>query len=685
MESFFPGIAALVAARLGCAAGDVLPLLGPPKDPAHGDVALPCFKLALALGRKGKDAAASVAAEVAGLEPAPPVRAVEAAGPFVNFRLDPAAVARTVLEAVWTRAPYAGGDEGRGKTIVIDFSSPNVAKPFHLGHLRSTVIGWSLGRIFRALGHEVVGVNHLGDWGTQFGLMIAAWQRPDWRAEAERRLAEGARDVDVFVDLYVRINQAKKADPAVAQEGRTWFKRLEEGDPEARRLWRFFVERSLAEFARIYELLGITHESAAGESFYEDKMQAVLDELEATGLLVDGKTPAEQLEERRAAAAALRAEVEGLDAQAKAAGAGPEGPKLAKQADRARGRLANLEAALKKAEAGGAGAAAAGGDGDGDAAGEDDPGDEGPGEGRPRGVDLSAAKLGFCMLRKGDGGTTYGTRDLAAVRYRALTYRPAQVLYVVGNEQRDHFTQVFAVKDALAARGVAWAQGLACHHVGFGKYLGMSTRGGTAVFLDEVLERARARAREAAARADKKAELSAEVREEVARAIGTSAVKFFDLKGNRTNAIDLTRADGPGIDWDRLLSFEGDTGPYLQYAHARLAGILRKHGGTPALDVAWGALDDPEAQALLRTLADMPARVRQAAAEHEPSVVARYVLELSQRVNRFVHERRVIGAEALGDLPGEAVSAARLLLVAAAKKAMAEALGLLGIEALEQM
>jgi arginyl-tRNA synthetase len=676
VDAFYTRVADLVASHTGRPASEVREQLTPPKQPEHGDIALPCFKLAQTLGRAGKDAAPALAKELAGMlaGAGPPIVAAEAAGPFLNVRLDPAAIAKDVVDAVLTRPIYGGSDEGADRTIVIDFSSPNIAKPFHLGHLRSTVIGWSLRQIFRALGYTVVGVNHLGDWGTQFGLMMSAWTR--WRSEAEARLAKGERDIDVFVDLYVRINTEKKKNPAVAEEGRAWFKKLEAGDAEARRLWRFFVDRSKAEFQRIYDILGIVHESDSGEAFYEDKMPAMVALLERyPGLLVEGRSRLEELEALKQEAA--DAATKGAAARAELAGATDDKKKkeLEKRAKQLESRAAELAKKAKNLEAQLAAPV------------EDEGEDAGPADRRPRGIVLERKDkpAGFCMLLKGDGGTTYSTRDLTAVRYRSETYKPAQVLYVVGNTQRDHFIPLFEVVDLLAKKGEPWAQGLTLNHIGFGNYLGMSTRGGTAVFLEQVLERARVAAHEAAASAEKKVELSDAQRESVARAIGVGGLKFFDLKGARTNDIDLSKPDGT-LDWDRLLSLKGDSGPYLQFAHARLAGILRRLGGPPSgTEVDGRALADAEAQALLKSIAAFPGKVRQAAAEHEPSVIARYLLELSAKIHQFVHARRVLDAAAEGDVPAEAVRRARALLVVAAKKVLAEGLGLLGIEAVEVM
>ena len=667
MEAFLAEVAEAVGRCVDRPASEIQPHLTASRDPTRGDVALPCFKLAGQLGRAGKDAAPALAQEIARGATGGVIAAAEATGPYVNFRLDPAAVAERVLSSAWKSERWGGSDEGRGQTVVIDFSSPNIAKPFHLGHLRSTVIGWSLRQTFRALGYTVVGINHLGDWGTQFGFMIAAWKR--WGADGQQQIDAGARDVDVFVDLYTRINQEAERDPSVREEAREWFLKLEQGDAEARRLWQFFVERSKREFARIYEILGIVHESDAGESFYEDKMPGALERLKQAGLLVPGKTRREEAIEAAEQAQGKLAAAERELNEAQKQRAAEQDPKKQHKLE---ARIGKLQVELPKLKAEAARKAA------------DVPAKE---DGRrPLGVQLQGDGPDFCMLVKGDQSTTYATRDIAAALYRAATYQPARMIYVVGNEQRDHFSTWFKVVERL---GEPWTKGLA--HVGFGRYLGMSTRRGTAVFLDEVLERAREKAREAADQVTKKVELSPQEKEHVARAIGVGAVKFFDLKSDRLKDIDLSI---PGVedrvDLERILALKGETGPYLQFAHARLAGILRKSGATVGTDVDWSLLAEPETRDVIRTVGELPATVKLAAERLEPSVIARYLIQLSAVVHVCLDRHRVLDPQptpeqaARGVTP-EALRAARLLLVATAKKTIGAALELLGIEALEQM
>ncbi|HZV02161.1 MAG TPA: arginine--tRNA ligase [Planctomycetota bacterium] len=598
MDILKDDIAAKVAKALGLAAADVLPTLEAPKDTKRGDLALPCFKLVKPLGREGKDAPMKIAKEIVEkTEKGTLLAAIEAAGPFVNFKLAPGALAASVLQEIAKPQRYGGSSEGKGKKIVIDYSSPNIAKPFHLGHLRSTVIGHSIRRLYESLGYEVVGINHLGDWGTQFGFMMAAWQR--WKGEAEERIAKGEGEIDVFVTLYVRINQLAKQDDKVRDEARSWFKRLEQGDAEARTLWQFFVERSKKEFDRIYAILQIRHESDAGESFYEDKMKPVIDLLRAKGLLVQGK---------------------------------PQKPQ-----------------------------------------GDDD---EDADEGRPEGVDLGDPKeggLGFAIVLKSDGGTTYVTRDLAAALYREQTYRPEKMVYVVGAPQSLHFKQL---KTILERAGQAWQEKMI--HVPFGQYLGMSTRAGNVVYLDEVLARAKQMAIEASRNAQRGPDMTDEDLFANAPRIGTGAVKFFDLKNGRLKDIELPKNADQSINLDRVLATDGETGPYVQMAHARCAGILRRLGFQPTTAVDYALLDEPETREVVRTLAEHPAKIRLALKDHEPSVIARHLYELAQSFATFYNRHRILDAP-------EETKKARALLVLCAKKVMAQCLDLLGIDALEKM
>ncbi len=568
METLKERVAEAAAGALGITLEEARDALEPPRDPRLGDLALPCFALAKRQKRNPAEIAAAAAARIVC---APPLAAVRAAGPYLNFCLVPGAVAAAVIGRVLAEGPaYGGSRAGAGQTVVIDFSSPNIAKPFGIHHLRSTVIGAAIGRILRARGHDVVGVNHLGDWGTQFGQLIVAFRR--WGDEG--RLA--AEKIPYLLELYVRFNAERKAQPALQEEARAAFRALEQGDAEARALWRRFREVSEAEFRRIYELLGVRFEHFTGESFYEERMPAVVAELERQGLLVESE-----------------------------------------------------DATI---------------------------------------VDLSADGLGVSIIKKADDSTLYMTRDLAAAIYRFETFRFVHALYVVGAAQTLHFRQLFRVLELL---GRPFARDLV--HVPFGllrfRDAKMSTREGRVIYLEDVLQRAVELARQKIR--EKNPDLADA--ERVARAVGIGAVVFNDLKNRRIK--DVT------FDWDELLAFEGDTGPYLQYAHARIASVFRKAGRDPAAlagPFCFALLDSLAERDVTRAVALYPEAVARAAAEYEPSVVSQHLLDLAAVLNRFYIECRILGVE-------PALSEARLALVRAAQITIKNGLALLGIEAPDEM
>jgi len=536
-----------------------------PPDPALGDAALPCFELARALRKSPQAIAAELASAIA--HPALECRAV---GPYLNVALRRERIATEWLEAVEApafRAPRAP----RGRRIVIDMSSPNIAKPFGIGHLRSTVIGNALRNILTADGYDVARVNHLGDWGTQFGKMIAAYRA--WGDEEALR----RRPLEASLELYVRFHEEAERDPSLEDEARAWFAKLERGDEEAGALWRFFVDASLAEFRRIYERLGVAFEYELGESFYNDKMQAVVERLQAANLLEES-----------------------------------DGAMV---------------------------------------------------------VRLDDASLPPCLIVKSDGSSIYATRDLATAFYRRETLGADRLLYVVGAEQAVHFRQVFEVIKRL---GCDWAD--ACEHVPFGlmrvEGKKMSTRRGRVVKLEDVLDEAVERA--AAVIAEKNPNLPD--RERTAEAVGVGAVVFGDLKHDREGSVDFRL--------EEAVRFDGETGPYVQYTHARIRTLLAKDE-TARLDAsaatpAPGALASDEAWALLKLLTDYPAAVRTASERLAPSVVARYALDVAKTFNRFYHAERV-----LVDDPAEA--AAKLRLARATAGTLRDALALLGVGAPERM
>jgi arginyl-tRNA synthetase len=574
MNSFVQALAARIATASGIAEADAAKLVETPKDPKLGDYSFPCFTLAKSLKKAppliAKDLAAAVLAApgTAGF-----FSTVEAAGPYVNVRLAPGALARSVIDAARSGgARFGHSDEGGGRAVPIDYSSPNIAKRFHAGHLRSTVIGGALYRIYAALGYRPVGINHLGDWGTQFGHLMSAWTK--WGGD-EARIA--ADPIGYLQELYVRHNKEAKADPSYEQEARAWFKRLEDGDAEARALWQRFRDLSLADFQKTWDLLGTRHDAVAGESFYESMMP------EAIRLMVE----------------------RGIAEESQGA----------------------LIVDFKK-----------------------------------HGVDIAEPML----VRRSDGATLYATRDVAAAIYRFRTYDPARVLYVIGQEQRLAMRQLFATLTLLGFPGDR------CVHVDFGRILGMSSREGTAILLDEILGRAVELARaEVVARTP---DVPEEELSRVARQVGVGAVIFADLKNRRVLDFEF--------DWDRFVKFEGDTGPYVMYTHARLFQLLRKlaEEGVDAGGAYDGALlAEPEALAVLRAVEGFPRKVEQAAREHEPSVIAKHLLETAGAVNGFYQKHRV------KDAPTPELRAARAALVGAALTAIRNGLALLGVEAPERM
>lgn len=541
-----------------------------PPDPELGDLAVPCFPLARILRRSPNAIATDLALFMEEQRPGW-VASVRAVGGYVNVHFQAGALAENVIRAIETAgAQYGGGQDGRGKTVIIDFSSPNIAKPFSIGHIRSTVIGHSLARIYSSLGWHVVRINHLGDWGTQFGKLIVAYKL--WGRDVDL----GSDAIDKLLQLYIRFHEEAETKPELEEQARAWFKRLEDGDPEAVGLWQRFRELSLVEFRRVYDLLGIEFDAYTGESFYNNMLDDTVRRLEEAGLT----------------------------------------------------KVSN-------------GAVI---------------------------VPLDEYDLPPCLLKKTDGATLYATRDIAAAIYRQNTYHFDRALYVVGMPQQLHFKQVFAT---LAKLGENWVAN--CVHVPFGiiRYGDevISTRRGNLIFLEDVLNRAISLTREVIEQ--KNPDL--ENKEEVARAVGIGAVIFADLRHNRVKDVDFA--------WEDVLNFEGDTGPYVQYSHARACSILRRAGFTPRVESAevdWEALSSREEIELLKQLAAFPEVVREAAAEDEPSTIARYLLDLCRDFNTFYHARRVMGQEA-------GLERARLHLVAATRQVLANGLFLLGLAAPESM
>ncbi|MBL0385966.1 arginine--tRNA ligase [Tumebacillus sp. ITR2] len=566
-------IAGVIAHAANMEESEALRLLETPKDPKMGDIAFPCFQLAKTLRKAPPMIAAELKENIqpALQEAGVPVGNIEVVGAYINFYLDQQAVTSDVISNVLTAGDaYGATNIGHGGNVTIDLSSPNIAKPFSMGHLRSTVIGNALANILEKLGYNPVRINHLGDWGTQFGKLIVAYKK--WGSEDAVRQAP----IPELLRLYVKFHDEAANDKTLEDQGREWFKKLEDGDAEATALWQWFRDESLKEFNKTYELMGIKFDSLHGEAFYNDKMDRVVNLLEEKGLLVED------------------------------------------------------EGALV--------------------------------------VKLDEYDMPPCLIKKSDGATLYATRDLAAALYRHENFDFAKALYVVGGEQRLHFKQVFKVLEKM---GYDFAQEM--HHIPFGMMLKdgkkMSTRKGKVVLLDEVLQQAIDDVRNVIA--EKNPNL--ENQDEVAKAVGVGAVIFHDLKNFRLNDINFSLED--------MLTFEGETGPYVQYTHARACSILRKAGyelTAEKVELPSGALEGAESWAVVTMLLNFPNVVQRAGADFDPSVIGKYVIDLAQAFNKFYAHVRVIDED-------QAVTTARLHLVAATVQVLRTSLHLLGLQAPQAM
>ncbi len=539
-----------------------------PKDSKNGDYAFPCFKLAKEL-RKAPPAIANEIKEK--IETVEEIEKIEVAGGYLNFFINKSILAKEVLEEISKNEQYGKSEIGKEKNIVIDYSAPNIAKPFHIGHLRSTVIGGALYNIYKYLGYNVTGVNHLGDYGTQFGKLIEGYKM--WGKEYDIE----NDPINELTKIYIRINEACKNDEQILENCRNNFKKLEDGDSYCVEIWKKFRELSLQEFQKVYDLLGSKFDSWNGESFYSDKMPEVIEILEKTGKLVES-----------------------------------QGAKI---------------------------------------------------------IDLEDKGINTpCIIEKSNGSTTYATRDLAAILYRARTYNFDKALYVTSYEQVLHFKQVFEVAKLLGL-DEKYTKGL--EHVSFGMVLlpegKMSTREGNIIKLEDLLNEAISRAKEIIEQ--KNPDL--ENKEEVAKKVGIGAVIFNDMSASRIK--------DEIFDWNTILNFQGETGPYIQYSYVRTKGVLEKAGYLPKIeDVKIDNLSDEYSMIILKLIYNFEDILIQVTDKNEPSILARYLIDLAKAYSSFYNENKII-------IEDKEVQDARVYLTYATSEVLKQGAELLGIQMPEKM
>ena len=544
---------------------EIIALIEVPPNKEMGDYAFPCFKLAKVFRKSPNMIAADLAESI---EAKGEISKVIPLGGYVNFFVNKSQLAESVIKDVLTKKEnYGHSDLGQDKAVVIDFSSPNIAKPFHIGHIRTTVIGNALYKIYDSQGYNVVRVNHLGDYGTQFGKLIVAFKL--WG----NKEAVEANPIPELLKLYIQFHEEAEKKPEMEDEARAWFTKLENGDEEAKALWQWFRDESLKEFARVYDLLDIEFDSYAGESFYSDKMDTVIEQIKEKGLLQES-----------------------------------QGTNV---------------------------------------------------------VDLEEYNMPPALITKNDGSTLYMTRDLAAAIYRKNTYDFEKCIYVVGSQQSLHFQQLFKVLELM---GFEWAKDLI--HVPFGMVAleegTMSTRKGRVVFLEDVLKQAIEKTRETVLSKNPNAKNV----DEIAKQVGVGAVVFQELSNSRIK--DYT------FSWERTLSFEGETGPYVQYTHARCCAVLRKANEEVSTDINYELLSDGDAAEVLKVIGSFNKSIVSAMRRNEPHIVTRFVLDLAQAFNKFYHDNPIL-------VEDEELRKARLALVAATRQTLENGLNILGMHAPERM
>ena len=556
-------IITLLAKETKLSEEDLANLIAVPPDSKLGDYAFPCFKLG-----KAKEEAEKLKTKI---KLPHFVAKIEVAGPYLNFFLKNKIVMEETLSHIYQEQKEFGKQNlGKGKKILVEFSSPNIAKPFGIGHLRSTVIGSCLYKLYRALGYDVFGVNHLGDWGTQFGKLIAAYHK--WGSEEELK----HDPIKYLLHLYVKFHQEAEKDKSLENEARAEFKRLEDGNKESIALWEKFKELSLQEFRRIYNILEVNFDSFHGEGFYNNLLESSIKELQQ------------------------------------------------------KVKTTISEGALI--------------------------------------VDLEKYNMPPFMLRKSDGASTYHTRDLAAALFRLRKYKPEKIVYVVGSEQRLHFQQLFKILE------LAGVEKNKLVHVDFGLFRfpegKMSTRKGQVIFLEEVLNKAI----ELAGKIIEEKNPTLQNKKEVAVMVGVGAIIFADLSNDRIRDIDF--------DWNRMLSFEGETSPYIQYTHTRACSILRKavkeHNQGVSPHVNFELFEQAEEIAVVKKLYAYPEIIEKTALNYKPHHLAHYLIGLAQAFNEFYHKCPVLSED-------KNQTKARLLLVDCVRQVLENGLNMLGIQAPEEM
>jgi len=573
MIDFKKEIAEIIAKNLdGLTEDEIKSMIEIPQDQSMGDYAFPCFRLAKTMRKAPNLIAAELAEKLQGEQLFSEISPVNA---YVNMFVSREEMMKsTVSEVLEEKENFGRSDIGGNKKVIVEFSSPNIAKPFHIGHIRSTVIGNSLSKIYDALGYDVFKINHLGDYGTQFGKMICAYRRWGNREDVINS------PIKTLLGYYTKFHVEVEEHPELEGEARAIFTKLEQGSKEEVELWQWFREESLKEFQRVYDMLGIEFDSYNGESFYSDKMPRFEKELSDKGLLQESN-----------------------------------GAQV---------------------------------------------------------VDLEEYKLGTALIKKSDGSSLYITRDIAAAVYRKENYDFYKNIYVVATQQNLHFQQLFKIIELM---GYDWAN--QCVHVPFGMVRleegTMSTRHGRVVFLEDVLNGAIEKTREIIEEKNP----NIENLEEITSQVGIGAVVFNELSNNRIK--DYT------FKWDQILNFDGETGPYVQYTHARCASLLRKAGedivakaqDPKNVDFALLAKSD-SAYELTKLIYAFPGVVEQAGEKYEPSIITRHIIDIAQCFNKFYHDEHII-------VDDEVEKTSKIALVIATKRVIATGIGLLGMKAPERM